>query len=47
MAGNDRYPPAHSPTLAKGIIVILVTYLTLILGELFETLGMMHRKIPG
>ena len=27
-------PQAHSLTLAKGIIVILVTYLTLILGEL-------------
>ena len=34
-------PQAHSLTLAKGIIVILVTYLTLILGELVpKHLGM-------
>ena len=32
-------PQAHSLTLAKGIIVILVTYLTLILGELVPKPG--------
>lgn len=42
-------PQAHSLTLAKGIIVILVTYLTLILGELVpKHLGMnAPEKSPG